>query len=389
MAGEDNSNSIITTPTTDAGEHQGASSGNAAVPNTAVPNTAHNEVILGPQAAAPPQSAAINSLHSPPVVSMHGVSSYTPFAPPINGVNPASQALPLDSLNSMLQDGEASFQRSLFEPSPQQNGVKQLGAPLGRFVSLATKEKIWRGEYVELGSLLSIDCFNSTPPQLSVVAIGQQLCLKPAMAQAKHIFNIDKWTEAFFVYISIFLQRHPNRAIELIKYTDLIRKLAQRFNSNGWVHYDLEFRLEQALNPMRSWACYDSDLLLEKLALPTFAGLASMSGQQSVPHANRVRNNFRPNQQSASGRPQQVPLHCFNYNTSGSCKRFSCKYPHRCSVCFKYGHPATGCTSAQASKRGMGPNGGQGNIPARQQQPSGNRKPNFIKSTNTSSGFSA
>ena len=137
-----------------SGDHQGAASGNAAVPNTA-----HNEVNLGPQ-AAPPQSATINSLQSPPVASMHGVSSYTPFAPPIvptqiNGVNPASQALPLDqnmataaintsqinSLNGMLQDGEASFPRSLFEPSPQQNGIKQLGLHLNDSLPLPLKRK--------------------------------------------------------------------------------------------------------------------------------------------------------------------------------------------------------------------------------------------------------
>ena len=153
-----------------------------------------------------------------------------------------------------------------------QSKVKQFGAPLGRFVPLATKEKIWRGEYIELGSLLAVDDPESHQhATMSLVTINQQLYFKPTTQKAKPIFNIDKWTSAFFIFISIYLQKHPLKAIEMIKYADLIRKLAHRFGGYGWVNYDKEFRLEQALNPTRSWATYDSDLFLEKLAMPAFS----------------------------------------------------------------------------------------------------------------------
>ena len=43
--------------------------------------------------------------------------------------------------------------------------------------------------------------------------------------KSRPIFSIDGWTRVFFVYMSVYLERNPNRAIELIKYDDLIRKL--------------------------------------------------------------------------------------------------------------------------------------------------------------------
>ena len=189
--------------------------------------------------------------------------------------------------------------------------------------------------------------------------------------------------------MSIFLQRHPTRAIELIKYADLVPKSAQLFTDNGWVYYDREFRLEQAQNPSRTWASYDADLLLEKLALPTFADFTSMSGQRQDPQTNRYRHNFRPNQQFTAQRPKQDPIHCFNFNKSGKCTKSQCRYPHRCSLCFKYYHAATNCPTKYAPKKGLGPAGGQSNIQPQQPQPARLSKPNFVKGANTNSSFSA
>lgn len=136
--------------------------------------------------------------------------------------------------------------------------------------------------------------------------------------------------------MSIFPERHPAKAIELIKYTDLIRKLAGRFPGRGWVNYDKEFRMEQSQNPTRSWSSYDPELFLEKLALPM------VSSQQQA---------FR-NQQL-----QSTTKYCFRFN-KGQCKWDNCKFAHRCSSCLQFGHAASACRAG--NKRGPG---GQGSSP--------------------------
>ena len=133
-----------------------------------------------------------------------------------------------------------------------QYGGKQLGAPLGLFVSQALKEKIWKGEFVQLGALLVVEepAYSEVP--MSFVQVDGQVCLKPMQAKGQQIVSIDQWTSAFFVFMTIYLERHPSRAVELIKYVDLIRKLATRFGGKGWLNYDRDFRMGQARNTMRS-----------------------------------------------------------------------------------------------------------------------------------------
>lgn len=223
----------------------------------------------------------------------------------------------------------------------QHTPVRQLGAPLGRFVPLPIKEKIWKGEFVELDLLLTADDsdWNKTP--MSFVQIGQTVCLKPASSRSKLITNIDRWLSAFFVYMSIFLQKFPGRAIELIKYADLIRKLARRFQGLGWAYYDREFRLGQALEPSRSWAMYDSDLFLEKMSMPSF-------NSRQVPF--RGQNQFV---QAASVPNSSARGVCYAFNR-GNCSRQGCRFWHRCSKCSSDAHNAKACRSSSSNQSGSG-----------------------------------
>jgi hypothetical protein len=176
-------------------------------------------------------------------------------------------------INIPLNNIRAESERpgSNADPPGAPTGYSKFGAPLGKFVPLATKEKIWRGEFVELGVLMvTLEPKQDATP-LSFCQIGGQVCFKPLPRRSKPITDIDQWTSAFFIFMSIFLERHPNRAIELIKYADLIRKFAANIPGRGWLNYDKDFRLSQGMEPSRSWASYDSDLFLEKLAMPVYS----------------------------------------------------------------------------------------------------------------------
>ena len=188
---------------------------------------------------------------------------------------------------------------------------------------------------------------------MSVVNINQQLCFRPTAEKPKAILNIDKWTSAFFVFTSIFLEKHPQRAVEMIKYTDLIRKLAFRFGGFGWVNYDREFRLEQAQNPARSWATYDGDLFLEKLAMPVFSNQRqNFRGQSSrFPHSRAgFPSQLSQSQNSKAGFQNREGV-CFAFNKQRKCFRKACKWAHKCSICFQPTHPASACTQKQVSRQ--------------------------------------
>ena len=58
-------------------------------------------------------------------------------------------------------------------------GGWQLGAPLGVFVPVTLREKILKGEFVQLGALLGVDYSFYEELSMSFVQIGGQICLKP------------------------------------------------------------------------------------------------------------------------------------------------------------------------------------------------------------------
>lgn len=242
-----------------------------------------------------PPAAALGAPPPPPVplVPVPNLPVNVPQPPQI-AQPPVEQGEGI-AVNNVVLPHAFDFNNLVNERNVQQGnayrpqGVKQLGAPLGKFVDPGLKVKIWRGEFIDLPLLLSNTGTGGATQPLSLFNIDGQLCLKSQAVKPKEIYNIEKWTAAFFVFMSIYLQQHPQRAIELIKYTDLIRNLAQRFPGTGWVMYDKEFRLEQAIDPTRSWAHYDSDLFLEKLAMPVFA-IQQQSGRRGGRHGTAHRS---------------------------------------------------------------------------------------------------
>ena len=100
---------------------------------------------------------------------------------------------------------------------------------LGFAVPALIKQKIWDGEFVDFSQLLSdnsIQLLAHSQQQQSelVFAVeGGQMVIRPAVQPKKKIDNLDKWLSAFHVFMAIFLEKHPSRAAELLKYAETIR----------------------------------------------------------------------------------------------------------------------------------------------------------------------
>ena len=107
------------------------------------------------------------------------------------------------------------------------------------------REKIWNGEFVDLGELLNKDpCKDEVWQKL--VLINGEIVVKQKSESPK-IENIEDWTNAFIIYASIFLEKHPDQVQGIFKYLHTIRLAATRLSGQGWKNYDIQFRLRKAM----------------------------------------------------------------------------------------------------------------------------------------------
>ena len=71
---------------------------------------------------------------------------------------------------------------------------------------------------------------------------------KKAPNSLAKITDIDQWTTAFTIYMSVFTHQFPSRAQELLQYMTLIRHAAHTHRGLGWCIYDPKFRRKAAHN---------------------------------------------------------------------------------------------------------------------------------------------
>ena len=111
---------------------------------------------------------------------------------------------------------------------------------LGSHVSQTNRTKIVSGQYIDL-AILSENT-NSENNDKQVVLIDGVLSTKEKTKQTIH--TIDKSTDAFIVYISIYTSAHPEKYQALLKYMHIVRLGASRINGLGWKTYDEQLRLK-------------------------------------------------------------------------------------------------------------------------------------------------
>ena len=185
----------------------------------------------------------------------------------------------------------------------------------------------------------------------------------------RQITSITGWTTAFLIFASVYLEAHPSKGQELLKYCHLIRTSSARFGGWGWKNYDIQFRLRKMRNPERSWATIDSELWAVYMGVPStqrgfqntplFQRRLPSSSSQFFPVSSFPATQFQGQRRGGSpanrlqgqrggGRATCI---CFDYNRNG-CFRPSCIYKHQCIKCNDKAHGAASCRKFnQASTR--------------------------------------
>uniref|UniRef100_A0A8W8L937 Tyr recombinase domain-containing protein n=1 Tax=Magallana gigas TaxID=29159 RepID=A0A8W8L937_MAGGI len=91
-----------------------------------------------------------------------------------------------------------------------------IGDPIGSHVPVAIREKIWAGAYIDLPLLLKQARDLRTDPHITgelVIKNGQLVIEKQHL---KPINNINTWTTAFTIFMSIYLEKFPETRGEVI-----------------------------------------------------------------------------------------------------------------------------------------------------------------------------
>jgi len=192
-------------------------------------------------------------------------------------------------------------------------GVESVHTPVGLYVPQNLRQKIVNGECVELGQLLAPNI--SSQQYLSVV---RGRVVLQSQTNSVKITTIDQWSDAFLIFMSIYLSVHSDALQGILKYFRDIRLGARRCSGKGWLVYDELFRKNVETDPTTDWGVIDPELWM-----------LHVNNTNPAPHdTNSSASRF---------------LKCYDFNNIGRCGRVSCDYLHKCLSC-NGDHPASRCT---------------------------------------------
>lgn len=191
-------------------------------------------------------------------------------------------------------------------------------------------QKIWQNQYINIALLNKGSIELHALCAASVLSVNQDGTLeaKPKACNEK-VATVEKWTDAFLIFMAVYLKKHPERTAEMLQYMSVIREAASRGGGMAWRTYDEQFRLRQAMC-LQSWGRINADLWLRVMSMPSAA--AGGGNRTFVPNQKvKAVSNANP---------------CFDFN-KGFCSWNNCKYQHVCSICGASGHNKGSCFRGQ------------------------------------------
>ncbi len=205
-------------------------------------------------------------------------------------------------------------------------GEHNIHISIGELVDPKLKAKIWSKEFFNLELLLS-DPQESFSLTFTKDQVAPQV--RSSDKPTRKISSISQWTDAFLIYMAIYLEVHPAEATSMLKYMQTIRNMAQAFQGWGWKSYDIDFRKFRAQHET-PWHVQLTELYI-KAAIP-------------VRQPFRYQRGGAPPFQS----PRFKPGSCYQFQVDGRCRRQDCPYKHFCGRCTGQ-HPAARCPNPSPS----------------------------------------
>ena len=207
------------------------------------------------------------------------------------------------------------------------------------------KQKIERGEYVDLERLLpkdrmSMKCIDQQA--LTLVNHDGNTYFVPAEHSSK-ITNVRRWEQAFRVYAAVYSNANPSRSAEIWQYVYVINTAAASYVWDNVAYYDYTFRQLMHKYPNRSWAKNYNQLwnLAMKDPIPKNDAQTHQSS-----YFSGGPGTSGPQQHTSGGGSQKYgdwrDRCCWRYNGAG-CKKWNCRFDHKCNYCGSWSHNAKNC----------------------------------------------
>ena len=245
-------------------------------------------------------------------------------------------ALPGKITVSQTTQTEASVETVVVQADPYASAkgslipYGSLSTPVGYHLHPSTKEKIWKGEYIDIFSLL----FREEEQKDKDKDKDKE---QERIRKKKVERTWANWLAGFLIFIGVVLQKHPDKAPVLIKYLDLIFRCYSEYLGPAWLSYDEAFRLKAAFNPGLKWDVMEPELWFRFMtpARPVVGDRADSGHILSRPAGPAVTRG-------PAGQAVPARLLCWEFSSKGACVRAQCKFRHECSHCGG-AHPYSSC----------------------------------------------
>ena len=221
---------------------------------------------------------------------------------------------------------------------------------LDRRIPPSVMQDIWEDKFIDLEILLDKQDDPTAPLALKTIQtqnFGEVLqVIKPK--PPKGITNIDQWSFAFDIFMSMYTRKYFHETHNLLTYSNKIKELAQK--GGDFLRYDVEFRKSRSRYGT-PWEIPDLELWIDCKQ----AGLTN----QVINIINSLNNNISPNlsahppTQPTSSLPSIIPSlttpisslpslnpdpnkfkhpsgACYTFHNKGRCGRVPCSYSHLC-----------------------------------------------------------
>ena len=281
---------------------------------------------------------APSNLTEVPRLSTDGLPPTTPSTLqeiPVDSTGGQSSQVPADLIATRVVQGSLAtvsnavtgLLPSTSEGPPPLPGqcFQSVGLPVDARVSEKLREKIWKDEFIDFGSLL-VNPVLANRFQLTFQNDESgplpSLCVEP-ISKSKKITSIESWLSSFHIFVGVYAKRFPHEAPALMKYCETIQDLAGR--GHNWKFYDENFRfLRQANRSALPWDQIHNELWLK-------------SHQVTPPRSLQQAFTGR-----LAGKVDTTPKgYCFRFHKGRKCFP-GCAYKHLCYKC-EGSHPVSKC----------------------------------------------
>ena len=224
-----------------------------------------------------------------------------------------SQVTPADAIVSGIPPTQPALTNviSLMTGEQESPPFPILSVPVDLHIDSKTKAKIHANNFVDFVALLNDSSSQVDQYQLEVT--GNRVALVPT-SKVTQINNMERWMEAFNVFVSIYSEAHPLQTPALMKHATIVHGIAKRSEVTAALFYDVNFRKWHQRQSTLQWGVINNELFLQ-------AG--SMTGGT----VSRFKGPFQSANPSRPGR-------CWDFMRTGFCARGKqCRFSHRCIGC--------------------------------------------------------